>query len=87
MWKGLGFLLPFLCVGYVFQFYNAYTLYNLNNRHECEEWQIPVSGFIFFIIFLGNTITTSLVIKEKLTEKFLEKIEKSLNRWAEYKKD
>ena len=30
MWKGLGFLLPFLYLGYVFQLYNSYTLYHLS---------------------------------------------------------
>ena len=74
MWRGLSFLIPFLYMGYIFQFYNAYTLYNLSQRSECSEWQVPLSAFIFFLLFLGNTFTTSLVIQQKLTEKISEKI-------------
>ena len=84
MWKGLSFLLPFLYLGYAFQFYNSYTLYNLSRRIECIEWQIPVSSFIFFIIFLGNTVTTGLVVKKKLTEKIKEEIIKSLNKYKNH---
>ena len=74
MWRGLSFLIPFLYMGYIFQLYNAYTLYNLSQREECSEWQVPLSAFIFFLLFLGNTFTTSLVIQQKLTEKISEKI-------------
>lgn len=82
MWKGLSFLLPFLYVGYIFQFYNSYTLFKLSRRIECVDlWQIPVSSFIFFIIFLGNTATTSLVLYQKLTEKIKEEILKSLSKY------
>jgi len=69
MWKGLGFLLPFLYLGYLFQFYNAYTLYKLSQHPLCTEWQVPVAGFIFLILFCGNTFTTSLVIQQKFREK------------------
>ncbi len=33
------------------------------------EWQVPVVGLLFFAIFLGNTLTTFLVIHQKLTGK------------------
>lgn len=69
MWRGLGFLLPFLYFGYIFQFYNAYTLYNLSHDEHCFEWQVPVSCVLFFALFLGNTLTTSLVIQQKLSGK------------------
>jgi len=70
MWRGLGFLLPFLYVGYIFQFYNSYTLYQMYYYDEnCVEWQVPVVGILYFTIFLGNTLTTFLVIKQKLTGK------------------
>lgn len=39
MWRGLSFLLPVLFAGYVFQFYNAYTLYKLS-YHEEATWQV-----------------------------------------------
>lgn len=56
----------------------------MSRRIECVEWQIPVSSFIFFIIFLGNTITTSLVVKQKLTEKIKEEILKNLNKYKNH---
>jgi len=39
MWRGLSFLLPFLYVGYIFQLYNAYTLYKLC-YHPHATWQV-----------------------------------------------
>ncbi|RWS25020.1 transmembrane protein 120A-like protein [Leptotrombidium deliense] len=66
MWKGLTFLLPFLYLGYIFQFYNAVTLYKLSFHEKCIEWQVSVVAFIFLVLFLGNTITTSLIIHQKL---------------------
>jgi hypothetical protein len=71
MWRGLSSLLPFLYVGYLFQLYNSYTLYKLSQHEECNEWQIVVLAFIFFILFCGNTFTTSVVVQQKLTEKIL----------------
>ncbi|XP_049855479.1 transmembrane protein 120 homolog [Schistocerca gregaria] len=69
MWRGLGFLLPFLFVGYVFQLVNAYTLYNLSFHPEAT-WQVPVSSGLFFVLFIGNAVTTSLVIPQKLREQY-----------------
>ena len=40
MWKGLSFLLPFLCAAYFFQLYNAYVLMRLSFHPECDEWQV-----------------------------------------------
>jgi len=71
MWKGLSFLLPFLYIGYFFQLYNAYALYMMNQEPYCTEWQVPVLSALFFIIFLGNTFTTSMVIPQKLKEKLI----------------
>lgn len=39
MWRGLSFLLPFLFLGYTFQLYNAYTLYQLSFHPEAT-WQV-----------------------------------------------
>lgn len=39
MWRGLSFLLPFLYFGYIFQLYNAYTLYKLC-YHPNATWQV-----------------------------------------------
>lgn len=69
MWKGLSFLLPFLYFGYMFQLYNAYTLYKLSDHPKCIEWQVLWSAAIFFVLFLGNTLTTSRVIHQKIKEK------------------
>ncbi|XP_065218359.1 transmembrane protein 120 homolog [Planococcus citri] len=68
MWRGLSFLLPFLYAGYAFQFYNAYSLYKLSYHPEAT-WQVPVLAVLFFVLFLGNTITTSMVIPQKLQER------------------
>lgn len=70
MWRGLSFLLPFLYFGYLFQLYNAYTLYMLSKHDRCVEWQVFCSSVIFFVLFLGNTLTTSLVLHQKFVSKF-----------------
>jgi len=67
MWSGLSFLLPFLYAGYLFQLHNAYTLYHLSS-HPDAPWQVPVLSVLFFILFLGNIITTSLVVPQKIKE-------------------
>lgn len=41
MWRGLSFLLPFLFIGYVFQFYNAYTLYQLSFTQDIT-WHVSI---------------------------------------------
>lgn len=69
MWRGLSFLLPALFVGYIFQLYNAYTLYTLTS-HSQATWQIPVLCATFFSLFLGNTVTTCMVVPQKFGKKF-----------------
>lgn len=39
MWRGLSFLLPFLYLGYFYQLYNAWALYQLIS-HPGSEWQV-----------------------------------------------
>ncbi|XP_030765942.1 transmembrane protein 120 homolog isoform X2 [Sitophilus oryzae] len=68
MWRGLSFLYPFLFIGYIFTFYNAYTLYKLS-FYASATWHVPVLCAMFFILFLGNTLTTIMVIPIKLQEK------------------
>lgn len=65
MWRGLSFLLPFLFVGYIFQAYNSYALYKLS-AHPDSPWQVMVLSILFFVLFVGNTLTTLLVIPEKI---------------------
>lgn len=69
MWRGLSFLLPFLYFGYIFQLYNGYVLYKLSFHPEAT-WQVFVCSILFFVLFLGNTITTSMVIPQKLQERY-----------------
>lgn len=68
MWRGLSFLLPFLFGGYIFQIYNAYTLWQLSSHPEAT-WQVPALGYLFLILFIGNTFTTSMVIPQKMNER------------------
>lgn len=65
MWRGLSFLLPFLFCGYTFQAYNSYKLYKLS-YHPDAPWQVSVLSCLFFVLFVGNTVTTLSVIPEKI---------------------
>ncbi|XP_071849621.1 transmembrane protein 120A-like isoform X2 [Apostichopus japonicus] len=69
MWRGLTFLLPFLFFGYLFQLYNAITLYYIANHPDCQEWMVSSSAVIFFILFLGNSSTLSKVVIDKFKSK------------------
>jgi len=66
MWQGMSFVLPFLIVGYIFQLYNAWVLYQLSQHPQCKEWQVKASALIFFILFMGNTATVANVIRQKM---------------------
>ncbi|XP_071094308.1 transmembrane protein 120A-like isoform X2 [Haliotis cracherodii] len=66
MWKGMTFLLPFLFGGYIFQLYNAVVLFMLSREPQCKEWQVIVLSIIHFLLFAGNTITTLMVIRQKV---------------------
>jgi len=74
MWKGLSFLLPLLIIGYGFQLYNAYILFDLSQHPQCLEWQVLASSVIFFILFLGNTFTVSALLRQKIREKLIETV-------------
>lgn len=67
MWRGLSFLLPFLFAGYLFQLYNAYTLYELSYYPEAT-WHVSVLSIMFLVLFLGNITTTIMVIPQKLVK-------------------
>lgn len=81
MWRGLSFLLPFLLGGYIFQIYNAYTLYQLSH-HPDATWQVPALAILFLILFIGNTVTTMLTIPQKLREKRKERYRLMSLSWA-----
>lgn len=67
MWRGLSFLLPFLFIGYLFQLYNAYILYQLTYHTEAT-WHVSVLSVMFLVLFLGNITTTVMVIPQKLVK-------------------
>lgn len=71
MWRGLTFLLPFLVVGYCWQLYNAYALYELCITVEGIEWQVPIAAVLFLILFAGNLLTTAIIVQQKLNIKDL----------------
>lgn len=68
MWRGLGFIIPFLLIGYLWELYNAYTLYVLSFT-ENAEWHVSSLAILFLILFLGNTLTTLSVIPQKIKER------------------
>lgn len=68
MWRGLTFLLPFLFFGYLFQLYNAITLYMISRHPDCHEWMVLSSAIIFFVLFSGNSATLSKVVIDKLSK-------------------
>jgi len=68
MWRGLGFVIPFLIVGYLFQLYNAYTLYRLSFHPDCTEWQVLALSVVFFTLFAGNMTTLLFVLKQKVSK-------------------
>jgi len=68
MWKGLGFLLPFLYIGYLLDLYNAYVLFHLS-YHPTATWPVPALAVVFLVLGLGNIITTSGTILSKFREK------------------
>merc|ERR1719394_1056415 len=67
MWKGLSFLLPFLYIGYLWQLYNSYTLYQLMKVYDVG-WQVPALSLLFGMLGCGNIITTSMTIPLKLRD-------------------
>ncbi|KAK3736278.1 hypothetical protein QZH41_020742 [Actinostola sp. cb2023] len=77
MWRGLGFVLPFLLLGYLFQLYNAYILLVLAYHTDCREWQVMATGVTFFILFLGNFSTLLFVLKQKFTKVHVQKLRTS----------
>lgn len=81
MWRGLSFLLPFLFGGYIFQVYNAWTLYQLSS-HPDATWQIPAVSALFLMLFIGNTVTTSMTIPQKMRGKSKDRYRLMSLSWA-----
>lgn len=74
MWRGLTFLLPFLIFGYIFQAYNALTLYWIYGRPETHEWQVILTSFIYFTISLGNFCTIAWTVYHRIRKGFSDKL-------------
>lgn len=78
MLRGLSFLLPFLFFGYFWELYNSYLLFTLI-RSGHTEWQVYALCGIFFVLFLGNFLTTYVVIREKFAHRLYS------SRWLKFK--
>uniref|UniRef100_A0A0N5AJ67 Transmembrane protein 120 homolog n=1 Tax=Syphacia muris TaxID=451379 RepID=A0A0N5AJ67_9BILA len=69
MFRGLTFLIPFLVLAYIFQFYNSYVLYKIWTTYNCTgEWQVIALSILFFLIACGNSITLSRVVVHKWSQ-------------------
>lgn len=82
MWKGLASLLPLLFFGYLFQMYNAYVLWTLTYDERCTEWQVSVLSVITFMLASGNTLTTLMVIRDKLKKDGFITLESFRNKYG-----
>lgn len=43
---------------------------------SCNEWQVIALCIIFFILFLGNFITTFVVVRRKYSDRISDKIKR-----------
>lgn len=68
MWKGLRFMLPFLFGGYFYQLYNSLVLYQLS-YHPHATYHVGFVSWLFFVFFVGNTVTTLKVVRAKYQDK------------------
>lgn len=67
MWRGLAFILPFLLASYLWELYNAYTLFFLFISSDVE-WHVPTLSVLFTVLFLGNSLTTIMESKDTLLQ-------------------
>ncbi|CAL4119524.1 unnamed protein product, partial [Meganyctiphanes norvegica] len=61
MLSGMTYILPFLFIAYVWELYMAVTMYFLAQTPSAQ-WHETALCSIFSILFLGNTITTTILI-------------------------
>ncbi|VDO92131.1 unnamed protein product [Heligmosomoides polygyrus] len=80
MFQGLTFLLPFLIVMYVLEFFNSYTLYSIWRTQECV-WQVPVLAFLFLLVGVGNTAMLSQIVFKKMKESSTSRVTGILQRY------
>ncbi|CAG9536157.1 unnamed protein product [Cercopithifilaria johnstoni] len=66
MFKGLTFLIPFLVLTYIFQFYTSYKLYYLSKAPICiGQWQVQILACGFFLVACCNMSTLLSVLVNK----------------------
>jgi hypothetical protein len=63
-----SFLVICLVAVYIFQFYNAYTLYNLlmSSDEDCKRWQVGMLSIMFALLGALNSWTLMSVLWNKL---------------------
>ncbi|KAK2173207.1 hypothetical protein NP493_892g01063 [Ridgeia piscesae] len=67
MWKGLTFVLPFLVGGYVYVLSCAVCVTCTCELVSCYV-QVYVLSYVFFVLFLGNSLTLVAVLRQKIKE-------------------
>lgn len=65
LFNSLAFLLPFILLGHLVQFYTAYKFGRLAIITEFREWQIIAIGVLFGLIATGNISTTLYTVIQK----------------------
>lgn len=61
MWRGLSFLLPFLFMGYMFQLYNAYVLYQLSSDPEAT-WQVCKHSVYVAVAVINSCLRVNIIM-------------------------
>jgi len=68
MWKGLGFLIPFLILSYLCELGLTYRLIKIYiDPLKCQEWQPLIISIILGAMSIGNLVTVAIVIKRKMS--------------------
>eukprot|EP01137_Pigoraptor_chileana_P025715 Opistho-2@95576 len=64
--SSLNLLLPFLAFGYLFQFYNSYTLFKIATDPALSSpWEVAALGALFLVLAIGNSYTTFITVRNK----------------------
>jgi hypothetical protein len=56
-------------------------LYKLS-KDEDAPWQVYMLSILFFVLFIGNTFTTLMVVPQKLRDRIKEKYRLKSVSWA-----
>ncbi|GMT18220.1 hypothetical protein PFISCL1PPCAC_9517, partial [Pristionchus fissidentatus] len=68
MFHGLTFLLPFLVVAYLFELYNAWTLFEMWSRRSLCAWQVLGLSVLCAVVGVGNLIMVVGIVYQKIAE-------------------